>query len=1645
MSECSGLPSEADGPVATENGRVLGMRVFASAELKLRSQLINITTGVSWTSPEVVWSDCPGWEAPLEDGLECQAGDEVRVVVLSPDSVVAESEGIQITIVDGRMEVPLWRHAMSDSSLKLPSGKAVLLAASSTPLITAVFRLLSIEDVDLVSDPDPSAVSVRLASKTTGSIQDIHLPEDPATDAHPVEVLVGSSTEEELLASLQVEDWGVIGTGHTVLHPRRGIAEEILIDLQPIDTTCAETSAVVMSDESTPSQQSRNSKFFFEMSTSVTLSALYSAIGHAQKATSAAERLADQLVEERSLTEPPSRAVPSLAPSRDAPAEGQAKMPVIVPKVRAPEPKPAEPTRALLPQFEQPPSAGGGWDVDDLAIEAEEMPSTNTQKNACANSGSTRNGTGQAPPRQPRSSTAQPAHSQNIGAGSSPGADIIEDGWDVEELGDEGAPGWEVDAPVGQPVDTMTEFNNEPGRVVADMIANREASDPRPMVRGIMASDGVWSGDCSQFISAVNTGYSRSPIRGSLQDIWENICLMFGYPDGISRLIPLTPTTTDNFVEQLVRDGMGIDSQTWGSEASSPDVAEVDTIHNVKDGVTSQLSALDWLCLIWVYHVSASSSSSLSDAILDHYLHAVQSAGLSTSDQLLATLRPFPDPSQAQCAVPDLLEATWEDTADLVDGLMRQRNQHAGRSTASEPDEFSLTSRMASPETRSSHAVPPVIALFDLDCFYAQVERRRLGIPSSVPFVVSQWDMVLAVDYSARKIPGVKRGASTSIAEKAGARSAHVEVVDVGTGEVLPNGPPPGQPRDRYRVSLDRYRDASEEVMRALRTALPESAPLERASIDEVFVDLTSLCGEEQQEQMPEGIKWVGGEVGNAALQEGAIWAERLRKEVEAVTSFTMSAGIASNRQLAKLACGLNKPDAVTALSDSKILEFMSEVKVKSLRGVGRATFQDIEKLIPWLTGDTKCAEIWPVIDELDVDPVHADLISWLKLASRGKDPIENARGVKDSESLKAGSVSASKIFRPYLKEVDKIRFWIESLSKDVIERVKARAPQYPKSLCVALGREATATYETKSRRCPMPALDNIIATAQQMAAPMVSSFGRVGMITITAFELQDPPVTSKSVLATCQPAGASVGHTKGAVDAFFASSRLHFLGTWRRRFRQFIEECQPAEGLWSEGEVAAEVVEELQQECERHREPKPETNRRFMLCDFDSFFACVAQLQATGVPESPRPMAVVSGMGRGSEICSANYAARKYGVSGSMWLAEVKDLCPDLEKIPVTSELLTQCNTAWKQMLRLMAVVGGGTLDRVVAKSVDEAIVDVSGDCSYSDEAAVAEALQRAVTRATGLPCSVGIADSHVLAKIATTQAKPKGVRVLHNRAFLAELPLHMLPQVGYRTLEKLQNEFGLVTVGDLLDPNLVPALNQSFGAKTVERMLTNARGEDYRNDLVTDISTVSADKNFGIRNVTPESARQLVQALVAQVTPLLEGLSPERVILRLYLAPDDWVEPFKFMGIGACYQWSRSCPITPTKNDIATLAIGLLEGVEVHRIRGAGIAVRVHAREQASASTTGDKNQQTLTDFFENKAKPATKKRRTSTVDAATAKAIAMLEEDAKIHSWRDGRSDNNLAEFSHLGFDYARGFGVEDNFNEMVKLYARFDTRN
>ncbi|KAF4669348.1 hypothetical protein FOZ61_004382 [Perkinsus olseni] len=221
VSECLGLPR---------------LRVFASPALRLRVCLRNETLDTSWTSAEVDWSDQPTWEPPT-GGLEFRPGDEVRLSVISPDAVVGESLLTTLRADDGgRMEVPLWRGTVGDSSLRLPSGRAVLLMAQSgPPPVTAVLRLIAIDDVDLASDPPPSAVSVTFTVKSSGEAQQLRLPHDSSMDAQPVELRLDPLVEKEhVIASLQVDGWGVVGVGEKTLNPRLA-SEELLIELWRTD------------------------------------------------------------------------------------------------------------------------------------------------------------------------------------------------------------------------------------------------------------------------------------------------------------------------------------------------------------------------------------------------------------------------------------------------------------------------------------------------------------------------------------------------------------------------------------------------------------------------------------------------------------------------------------------------------------------------------------------------------------------------------------------------------------------------------------------------------------------------------------------------------------------------------------------------------------------------------------------------------------------------------------------------------------------------------------------------------------------------------------------------------------------------------------------------------------------------------------------------------------------------------------------------------------------------------------------------------------------------------------------------------------------------------------------------------------------
>ena len=129
-----------------------------------------------------------------------------------------------------------------------------------------------------------------------------------------------------------------------------------------------------------------------------------------------------------------------------------------------------------------------------------------------------------------------------------------------------------------------------------------------------------------------------------------------------------------------------------------------------------------------------------------------------------------------------------------------------------------------------------IIALLDLDAFYAQVEMKRLNSAPSIPLAVRQWDGLIAVNYAARAA-GVTRHmrADEALTRCPSIKLVHVELIDA--DGVVPDDAMARHSQRTAKASLARYRAASRAIFALLVRALGETN-VEKGSVDEAYLQL---------------------------------------------------------------------------------------------------------------------------------------------------------------------------------------------------------------------------------------------------------------------------------------------------------------------------------------------------------------------------------------------------------------------------------------------------------------------------------------------------------------------------------------------------------------------------------------------------------------------------------------------------------------------------------------------------------------------------------------------------------------------------------------------------------------------------------------
>jgi DNA polymerase-4 len=246
------------------------------------------------------------------------------------------------------------------------------------------------------------------------------------------------------------------------------------------------------------------------------------------------------------------------------------------------------------------------------------------------------------------------------------------------------------------------------------------------------------------------------------------------------------------------------------------------------------------------------------------------------------------------------------------------------------------------------------------------------------------------------------------------------------------------------------------------------------------------------------------------------------------------------------------------------------------------------------------------------------------------------------------------------------------------------------------------------------------------------------------------------------------------------------------------------------------------------------DTDTGILHVDMDAFYASVEILDDPSL--AGKPIIVGAPEGR-SVVSSASYEARRFGVRSAMPVSQALRLCP-------TAIVVEPHFDRYLELSRHVMDIFRSITPLVEPLSIDEAFLDVRGARRlWGSPGTIARMLRARVLAETGLTCSVGVAATKHVAKMASTISKPDGLLIVaapDTAAFLAARPVRALWGVGPKATEALEGR-GIHTVADVLATPR-PVLDRALGPAMGDRIWHLARGIDAR-----EVDTRRIEKSVG------------------------------------------------------------------------------------------------------------------------------------------------------------------------------------------------------
>ena len=293
------------------------------------------------------------------------------------------------------------------------------------------------------------------------------------------------------------------------------------------------------------------------------------------------------------------------------------------------------------------------------------------------------------------------------------------------------------------------------------------------------------------------------------------------------------------------------------------------------------------------------------------------------------------------------------------------------------------------------------------------------------------------------------------------------------------------------------------------------------------------------------------------------------------------------------------------------------------------------------------------------------------------------------------------------------------------------------------------------------------------------------------------------------------------------------------------------------------------------------DTGCQILHVDMDAFYASV---ELRDRPELATAPVIVAGAGPRSVVLSATYPARTFGVRSAMPVARARRLCPHAIFIPPR-------HGHYAAVSREVMAIFRAVTPEVEPLALDEAFLDVSGALRrLGSPAQIGQLIRAQVSEQQGITCSVGVATTKFVAKLASVHCKPDGLLVIpadRVLEFLHPLPVAALWGVGAQTGQVLAR-LGLRTVADIAHAPQA-ALERELGRAAAAHLTALAGGKDDRRVLPgTPEKSIGAEETFPRDVIDPDVIRRELLRLSGRTARGLRasGCAARTVVVKLRLA---------------------------------------------------------------------------------------------------------------------------------------------------------------